>query len=724
LCSELETLLHCRIATTSDVTLLKNHISKPVEQVAQYNALVNPFETQLHQNLKARFGDLRPFEKLFRISKVISSELGRWPADIYWSFAFSEEEEQKTEMRQERRFHAQKVAKPMAKLDAEVALLREAADVVKKHDFGLPKADLSDFSSKVLLLLEWLNLYFNRTSDARCIVFVERRYTARLLLLIAQHIGGPHLRGGMLVGVNSTTGDINVSLRQQVLTVASFRKGELNCLFATSVAEEGLDIPQCNLVVRFDLYRTMISYVQSRGRARHKNSKYLHMIEQGNHAHSQAVFESRSAERLMKDFCQSLPADRLIDGLDADVENGSAKDRGLRVFTDPGTGAKLTYGSSLGVLAHFCACLPQADEAVSHPNYIIATQGGKFICEVILPEASPVHSAVGIPARKKALAKQGAAFEACIQLRKGKYLDGNLLPIYTKSLPAMRNAQLALDIKKKDMYKMRIKPTLWSYSRGERPSTLYVTVVDVDNGLERSHQPLCLLTRRPFPNMPRFPIFLADGTPTNVVSKSILAAIDVSEDQLEQLTTVTLRIFQDMFNKEFERDPTKMPYWLAPFNLVPEQITPEYSRPFELIDWETVRMIFNYDNEKRWTPDTPDEDLINRFIVDLWDGGRRFISVRLEPDMKPSDPVPSTAPRNKRFNDNILDYSVSLWTKSRTTRNWDLSQPVLLVNKVPFRRNLLAKPEEDEERLTHCYVCPEPLRFSSVSLPTISSSAC
>lgn len=46
-----------------------------------------------------------------------------------------------------------------------------------------------------------------------------------------------------------------------------------NCFqFATSVAEEGLDIPDCNLVVRFDLYHTLIQYVQSRGRARHSDS--------------------------------------------------------------------------------------------------------------------------------------------------------------------------------------------------------------------------------------------------------------------------------------------------------------------------------------------------------------------------------------------------------------------------------------------------------------------
>ncbi|KAF2803072.1 endoribonuclease dcr-1 [Mytilinidion resinicola] len=713
---ELENLLHCKIATTSDLTLMQNQISKPFEDVVYYEALPAPFETQLHQQLRACFGDLRPFQKLFRVSKEISSELGKWAADIYWSFAFSEEEERKTEMRQERRFHAQKVARSMAKLDAEVALLRQAAEVVKNFDFGIPKDDLNDISSKVKSLIEWLRQYFSRDTEARCIVFVERRYTARLLLLITKHLGGSYLRGGILVGVNSNAENVNVSLRQQVLTVASFRKGELNCLFATSVAEEGLDIPQCNLVVRFDLYRTMISYVQSRGRARHKNSKYLHMVEKGNLSQSQTVYEARGAERIMRSFCQQLPADRLIDVLDADAENEIAKQRSLRSFTDPKTGAKLTYGSSLGVLAHFCACLPQGEEAVSQPAYIIARQGGKFICEVILPDASPIRSALGVAASKKAIAKQGAAFEACIALWKGRYINGHLLPIYTKQLPAMRNAQLALDAKKKDLYLMRTKPEFWNYGRGERPKTLYMTILDLDNGLERPHTPICLLTRQKFPSMPVFPLYLANGTQTGVTSVSLDKSFEVSEEQLEQLTLVTLRVYHDIFAKIFENDASKMTYWLAPLKPISSLLDSSHGHPLDLINWEDVNMIFHYNNDARWTPEVPNESLANRFIVDLWDGGRRFFSIAVDPSKKPLDPVPSTAPRNKRFNDNILDYSVSLWSKSRTIRKWDLSQPVVAVEKVPFRRNLLAPIETDDEIVSQCsaYVCPEPLRFSSL----------
>lgn len=48
---------------------------------------------------------------------------------------------------------------------------------------------------------------------------------------------------------------------------------------ATSVAEEGLDIRQCNVVIRFDLAKTVLAYIQSRGRARKPGSDYILMVE-------------------------------------------------------------------------------------------------------------------------------------------------------------------------------------------------------------------------------------------------------------------------------------------------------------------------------------------------------------------------------------------------------------------------------------------------------------
>lgn len=48
--------------------------------------------------------------------------------------------------------------------------------------------------------------------------------------------------------------------QKDVLT--KFRNGDVNMLIATTVAEEGLDIPACNFVIRYGLVTNEISMVQ------------------------------------------------------------------------------------------------------------------------------------------------------------------------------------------------------------------------------------------------------------------------------------------------------------------------------------------------------------------------------------------------------------------------------------------------------------------------------
>ena len=155
------------------------------------------------------------------------------------------------------------------------------------------------------------------------------------------------MRSAYLIGGNNSNDEDSFSFRQQVMTLIKFRKGELNCLFATSVAEEGLDIPDCNLVIRFSMAQTMIQYVQSRGRARQQNSKFLHMIENGNSVHAELMQEVRYQEIQMRRLCEKLPEDRRLLGNEDSLEALMSKEKGLRVYTDPVTGAKLTYGNAM-----------------------------------------------------------------------------------------------------------------------------------------------------------------------------------------------------------------------------------------------------------------------------------------------------------------------------------------------------------------------------------------
>lgn len=352
-------MLHCQIATTSDLSLLRNSISRPNESIAVYKRLEYAYQTPLCSKLKAKFGDLEVLSKNFKNAKEAAPHLGQWCADQLWRIALVEDvSTRKAERKMERLFSSDQEHQPTEFLNKELDRLKDARNVVGQWAFGEPTFEGDSVSSKVSLLHNYLCLIFERPTDAKCIIFVERRYTARLLGQLLVKTGSPNLRLDLLIGSKAgEIGDVKFSFRQQVLALMKFRRGDLNCLIATSIAEEGLDIPDCNIVIRFDLYNTLIQYIQSRGRARHVNSKYIHMVEEGNRMHFQAVEDVRLGEQVMRQFCEALPADRLLQGEDYNLDTALAKEKIHRRFEDPKTGASLTYYSAMVVLAHFVSLL-------------------------------------------------------------------------------------------------------------------------------------------------------------------------------------------------------------------------------------------------------------------------------------------------------------------------------------------------------------------------------
>ncbi|EKD17461.1 uncharacterized protein L3040_005064 [Drepanopeziza brunnea f. sp. 'multigermtubi'] len=734
--AELESILHSQICTASDPKLLQQTITVKQEQAAAYAPLGPRFETPLYAQMFERFKNNTVLRKPLNFAFDATKELGAWCADQVWPFCLGEEECKKLQAKTERKYHAKKIQEPLAVLEKHKAQIQEARDIMKAHVYDAPDftdktAGSNNLSSKVVLLVRYLRERFERPTDDKAIIFVNQRYTARLLakLFSQPNIGTPHLRCGTLVGTRSgDAGDLNQSFRDQVLTMGNFRKGNINCLFATSVAEEGLDVPDCNLVVRFDLYTTLIQYIQSRGRARHQNSRYIHMYEAGNTEHATIMLEVRKNENILRKFCEALPENRKLTGNDYDMDHFLAKEKSHRIYKTS-TGAKLTYKMSLTVLANFVDSLPHAQDTNLQPEYIITVHNRHFICETILPEGSPFRGSVGRPCSTKQVAKCSAAFETCLGLVKCKLLDEHLLPTFTKQLPAMRNALLAVDSKKREAYEMKTKPTLWSV--GGVPEEFFATYLVLDNPkvLDRPSQPLVLLTRSRLPQLPSFYLHFGSNRHSPVEMVSIAQSIKATPEVIAQINTFTIYLFNDVFSKLYESDVAKMPYFLAP-GISLSEVTANTDLS-SLIAWDVLKAVEDHvikwaDNpwdNKSWQTE-PDEFFKDKFIVDPYDGSRKLWTIGVTRDHSPLGPVPpNSAPRHgtRKNNNNIMEYSCSLWSKARARRTFDPNQRVVEAEFISLRRNLLDEFDTPEEEIPKkCFVILEPLKISPIPTSVVA----
>eukprot|EP01079_Euglenida_sp_SAG-EU17-18_P002323 gene2323-502_t len=124
---------------------------------------------------------------------------------------------------------------------------------------------------QVQKLFSELSILFSKHPGRCGIVFVERVCTTLPLC----HLLQTHFRpSGLDVLDVSGAGSMRDNLRESHLQ--EFRQGRCKLLVCTAALEEGLDVPECSFVVRFDEFKTTKSHVQGSGRARQPNAEVLY----------------------------------------------------------------------------------------------------------------------------------------------------------------------------------------------------------------------------------------------------------------------------------------------------------------------------------------------------------------------------------------------------------------------------------------------------------------
>ncbi|KAL0006265.1 hypothetical protein SO802_013826 [Lithocarpus litseifolius] len=184
--------------------------------------------------------------------------------------------------------------------------------------------------------------------------------------------------------------------------------------------EEGIHVPNCSCVIRFDLPKTVRSYVQSRGRARQDNSQFVMMLERGNTKQRDQLFDIIRSERSMTDTAMNRDPD-------AHILKACTTEE-VNAYHVEATGASITADSSVNLIHRYCEKLPGDKYFVPKPKFHISLIEGSYECKMTLPPNAAFQCIVGPSSRNSHLAKQLVCLEACKKLHQMGALDDHLLP--------------------------------------------------------------------------------------------------------------------------------------------------------------------------------------------------------------------------------------------------------------------------------------------------------
>ena len=163
--------------------------------------------------------------------------------------------------------------------------------------------DMREVHSKIGSVRRLVAERLRRNRDGKIIIFATYRDTVSAIHQALSDISGAH--PVRFVG-QANRGESGLSSGEQIETINSFREGHYNILVATSVGEEGLDIPSADLVIFYEPVGSETRTIQRRGRTgRRRQGDVVVLIAEGTRDEG-AVSASLRRELAMKRSIHSV----------------------------------------------------------------------------------------------------------------------------------------------------------------------------------------------------------------------------------------------------------------------------------------------------------------------------------------------------------------------------------------------------------------------------------
>lgn len=136
----------------------------------------------------------------------------------------------------------------------------------------------------------------------KCIVFVQQRFTAMVLADYLNRCESSLHPGYVASRGSSVTPSITVTKTDVSETIAAFRSGHSSVLVATSVVEEGFDVPEANVVILYDCMKDSVELCQRFGRARATQCSIIVMDERPDRPLAYLERVRQDQDQLVQDY--------------------------------------------------------------------------------------------------------------------------------------------------------------------------------------------------------------------------------------------------------------------------------------------------------------------------------------------------------------------------------------------------------------------------------------
>ncbi|KAH9304310.1 hypothetical protein KI387_008714, partial [Taxus chinensis] len=309
-----------------------------------------------------------------------------------------------------------------------LVLLKQAlpadVDILFKTPRGISVAVESGLLSPKVHLLVQLLLQHRNAEEMRCIIFVERVIVAAVISSLMNQFDC--LSFVISDYLSSATSVWGKRKRQKALDLLS--TGKVNVLVATDVVEEGIDVQSCSCVIRFDLPKTVRSFIQSRGRARQCGSHFVLLLERDNEKQQKLLYDIIRSEDSMREMAMDRNrTPHIREQLNVEMD----------AYFVSSTGATVNCDASISFIYKYCAKLPGDTYYSPRPEFIprkVEGENNLYECILKLPPNAPLQEVISPPSGKLLHAKQLACVEACKRLHNDGALDEYLQPV-TEVLP-------------------------------------------------------------------------------------------------------------------------------------------------------------------------------------------------------------------------------------------------------------------------------------------------